>query len=116
MDESLFYLRIKLLSDKIGKPLNQIERELGYPRNGLHNYRSLHMPSALRLLELSDYFKVSPAYLLGKEEKGRDKTVSKDLDNFFERLENEKKIELCEIVCTWLLDEKKRELRSRRRN
>ncbi|MGL5898276.1 MAG: helix-turn-helix domain-containing protein [Lactobacillaceae bacterium] len=48
-----------------GKSTNQIERELGYPRNALHNYRTGSEPSATRLMELSQYFQLSPGYLMG---------------------------------------------------
>lgn len=42
--ESKFYLRLKLLSSSLGKSINQIEKELGYSRNALHNYNESHIP------------------------------------------------------------------------
>lgn len=64
--ESKFYLRLKLLSSSLGKSINQIEKELGYSRNALHNYKGRGEPSAVRLLELENYFEVSPEFLIGK--------------------------------------------------
>lgn len=68
MEESLFYKRVKKLGEDLGKSFNQIEKELGYSRNALSNYKTKTMPSAVRLLELAEYFDVSPRYLLGMDE------------------------------------------------
>ncbi|WP_252899259.1 helix-turn-helix domain-containing protein [Lactococcus fujiensis] len=50
------------------KSFNQVERELGYPRNALANYRLGKQPSARRLSELADFFDVSDEYLLEKKQ------------------------------------------------
>ncbi|MCE2142273.1 helix-turn-helix domain-containing protein, partial [Streptococcus thermophilus] len=47
------------------KSFNQVERDLGYPRNALHNYKNGVEPSGIRLIELAHYFGVTPEYLLG---------------------------------------------------
>jgi transcriptional regulator with XRE-family HTH domain len=49
-----------------GKSVNKIEKELGYPRNALNNYKNGGEPSGSRLIELANYFGVSPEYLIGK--------------------------------------------------
>lgn len=41
----LFYHRLKELVESSGKSANQIERELGYPRNSLNNYKLGGEPS-----------------------------------------------------------------------
>lgn len=64
--ESKFYLRLKLLSSSLGKSINQIAKELGYSRNALNNYKCRGEPSAVRLLELENYFEVSPEFMIGK--------------------------------------------------
>lgn len=46
--------------------MNQIERELGYPRNTISSYKRQN-PSTKRLDELAEYFNVSVDYLLGRE-------------------------------------------------
>ena len=51
MEESIFYKRIKKLANELGKSFNQIEKELGYSRNALSNYKTQTIPSAIRLLE-----------------------------------------------------------------
>ncbi len=62
MEESIFYKRIKKLANELGKSFNQIEKELGYSRNALSNYKTQTIPSAIRLLELAEYFDVTPRY------------------------------------------------------
>ncbi|WP_394852280.1 hypothetical protein [Lactococcus lactis] len=39
-EESVFYQRLKTEIQLSGKNFNQVERELGYPRNSLNNYKS----------------------------------------------------------------------------
>ena len=62
----LFYERLMEAADTCGKSINCIERELGYPRNALYNYRNGTEPSATRLIEIAQYFGLSPEYLMGK--------------------------------------------------
>jgi transcriptional regulator with XRE-family HTH domain len=64
-----FMVRLDYLVQSTGKSYNQIEQELGYPRNALNNYKNGSEPSASRLLELSSYFKVTPAYLFGETDR-----------------------------------------------
>lgn len=64
----MFYDRLKKLVVESHKSFNRIERELGYPRNALANYRLGKEPSAKRLAEIADYFGVPSEYLLGKDE------------------------------------------------
>lgn len=70
-----FYNRIKKLSKEQKKSFNKIERDLGYPRNTLYNYKTKE-PSEERLRALSRYFGVSEDYLSGKLEFNNDKTLS----------------------------------------
>jgi transcriptional regulator with XRE-family HTH domain len=108
--ESKFYLRLKLLSSSLGKSINQIEKELGYSRNALHNYNESHIPSATRLIELSDYFKVSPNYLIGKSDVPNLEVFN--LDELFDKLTISEKMELFSICSTWILNNKEdRELK-----
>ena len=64
---STFYLRLVKLILAAGKSLNQVERELGLPRNALSNYKYRSEPGAYRLLMLAHYFGVSPEYLIDFE-------------------------------------------------
>lgn len=61
----MFYKRLKELAELSKKSFNEIERELGYSRNALNGYKLKRVPSAVRLLELANYFEVSPEYLMG---------------------------------------------------
>lgn len=72
--EYLFvYSRLKLLIKEAHKSFNQVERELGYPRNTLKNYKYKKKPSVDRVFEMANYFNVSIEFLLGMEEE-TDKT------------------------------------------
>ncbi len=63
-----FYDRLKTLVVESKKSFNQVERELGYPRNALANYRLGKQPSARRLSELAEFFDVSDEFLLEKSD------------------------------------------------
>lgn len=54
-EETIFYQRLKILKIDSKKSFNQIERDLGYPRNALHNYQKGGEASGVRLLELANY-------------------------------------------------------------
>lgn len=99
MSDNLFYERMKNLSKNQGKSLNQIEKELGYSRNSLNNYKSKQMPSALRLLEIAEYLKVSPEYLFGKS---NIQNAEETLENFFQILDGKEKLNMCVIAIKWL--------------
>ena len=100
--ETLFYLRLREQAIMKKKSMNQIERELGYPRNSLNNYKSnATEPSGIRLVELSEYFGVSSSYLIGK----REKVESESLKVSFQSLDFEQKRELYEICQSWATTE-----------
>ena len=62
----MLYERLQELIKKSNKSMNQIERELGYPRNTISSYKRQN-PSTKRLDELAEYFNVSVDYLLGRK-------------------------------------------------
>lgn len=64
-----FYDILMELIEQRGISRNGVEKELGYPRNALSNYEKGRVPSAVRLLELSNYFDVSPEFLMGEKKK-----------------------------------------------
>ncbi|PLW61220.1 helix-turn-helix domain-containing protein [Lactococcus lactis] len=97
-----FYHRLEELIRLSKKSANQIERELGYPRNALHNYKNGVEPSGIRLIELSRYFGVTPEYLIG---------ISEDSNNIltkiiFDRLNDYQKKDLSVICQEWLISSK----------
>lgn len=63
--ESAILPKVRRINKNIKKSFNQVERDLGYPRNALHNYKNGVEPSGIRLIELAHYFGVTPEYLLG---------------------------------------------------
>jgi transcriptional regulator with XRE-family HTH domain len=86
--ENLFYNRLLELVKLSRKSMNQIERELGYTRNALHNYKTGSDPSARRLLEISSYFGVKPEYLLGIDlSSKKSKETSVEVQEFIQKLE-----------------------------
>ncbi|WDA67257.1 helix-turn-helix transcriptional regulator [Lactococcus lactis] len=98
--DSLFYERLKGMIQQSGKSFNCIERELGYPRNALHNYKYNTAPTGKRLIELSQYFNVTPEFLLGDTEE----ELQDSPQNLFNHLNEEQKLELLKIVQKWGYD------------
>lgn len=98
---NIFYNRIKNECKKRDMSLNQLERNLGYPRNALNNYQvSNTCPSGIRLIELAEYFNITPRYLLGLEEM-EDKSDPIDI---FHNLTSEQKKKMYLISQEWLID------------
>lgn len=93
----IFYKRLQAAVDKSGKSINCIERELGYARNSLNNYKRGGEPSAKRLIELSQYFQVAPEYLIGLT----NKNYRISSPSFFEQLSEEQKLEIFIISQQW---------------
>ncbi|MCL2112821.1 XRE family transcriptional regulator [Lactococcus protaetiae] len=90
----MFYDRLKKLVTESHKSFNRVERELGYPRNALANYRLGKEPSAKRLTEIADYFGVTSEYLLGKD----DEYSYKKAQLLFDGLDEERKQKLLEYI------------------
>lgn len=99
-ENQLFYPRLEELIRISKKSFNQVERDLGYPRNALHNYKNGVEPSGIRLIELAHYFGVTPEYLLGINNNSN----SKSLATFFLELEDIQKKELSMLCYEWLLN------------
>lgn len=96
-DSHLFRERLTQAIKLSGKSTNQIERELGYPRNALHNYKMCSEPSATRLLELSQYFQLSPGYLMGIVPN----SVPNNPRAYFDQLNEEQKVEMIKVCHKW---------------
>lgn len=100
MEYNIFYSRLLELQKKSQKSFNQIEKELGYPRNSLHNYKNGGIPSGQRLLDLSNYFHCSPEFLIGNT----NIQFSKSIDNIFYQLDISQKRRMCFLCYEWLLN------------
>ncbi|MCT0017762.1 XRE family transcriptional regulator [Lactococcus lactis subsp. lactis] len=98
-EQKLFYDRLLEQTKLRNQSINQLERELGYPRNALHNYKLGRNPSASRLIELANYLKVSPEFLIGKNVS----ISEKNLEYFFNNLSTLQKKEILEISEKWFL-------------
>lgn len=57
--------RIKLLAEKQGKSINDVEKDLKYSTNTLYRLKK-NRPGSEKLQEIADYFHVSTDYLLGR--------------------------------------------------
>lgn len=100
-EQGIFYKRLKEEIQLKGKTFNQVERELGYSRNALNNYKHGNEPSGTRLVELSEYLMVSPAYLVGKS----NKSDAFSLKKTFKNLSFAQKRELYSICESWAISE-----------
>jgi transcriptional regulator with XRE-family HTH domain len=108
MDRKNFYERLKELAEASNKSFNQVEKELGYSRNALSNYKNKTMPSAIRLLELAEYFDVTPQYLMGYDDiYFKEKSEDSLAEFIFKNLSKNQKLEMYRLSQEWLLDEKK---------
>lgn len=79
------FQRIKILAKKRGLSINQVEEQLGYPRNTMYNWK-IQTPSAERLMQVATFFNVSIDYLLGQEKKKEDNDISSQLDEMLYQL------------------------------
>ncbi|CAJ1223383.1 helix-turn-helix domain-containing protein [Lactococcus lactis] len=95
---NLFYERLTKAIEKSGKSANCVERELGYSRNALHNYKNGTEPSGSRLIELAQYFNISPEYLIGKQEC----IQYYDLEDYFQNLNEKQKLEIYMLSHEWI--------------
>lgn len=95
---NIFYKRLSNAVLQSGKSMNSVERELGYSRNSLSNYKNGTEPSATRLIELSQYFNLSPSYLIGKE----DENILVNPNLYFKSLKDEQKLEILKLSQDWI--------------
>ncbi|WKF72348.1 helix-turn-helix transcriptional regulator [Lactococcus lactis] len=96
----VFSERLFEIIKKSGKSVNQIERELGYSRNSISNYKNSSEPSGTRLVELANYLKVTPDYLVGLSNEPN--INKKSINDIFIKLSSNEKIELFKVYKEWL--------------
>lgn len=60
--------RLKLLCEKQGISVNDLEEKLGIGRNSLYSWKK-NIPKGTNLIKVADYFDVSTDYLLGRIDK-----------------------------------------------
>lgn len=100
MRENTFYTRLHTLAKQYNMSMNQLERELNFPRNALNNYKNNKSPSAYRLSQIARYFGVSMEYLIGET------VVSSyvSMDDFFKHLNPSEKLEIYKLSHNWVID------------
>lgn len=62
------YDRLKLLANKQGLSINDVEEKIGLGKNTLYSWKR-KVPSGTNLTKVADFFDVSTDYLLGRTEK-----------------------------------------------
>lgn len=62
------YDRLKLLANKQGLSINDVEEKIGLGKNTLYSWKK-KVPSGTNLTKVADFFDVSTDYLLGRTEK-----------------------------------------------
>lgn len=71
--------RVKLLCQKRGLSIVDLEEKLGFSRNSLYSWKK-NNPSIEKLEKVADYFRVSTDFLLGREDMTTNKGLPTDLD------------------------------------
>lgn len=94
------YDRIKTLNQLSlkSRSLNQLERELGLPRNAINNYKNGGVPSVERVFKISKYFNVSMEYLIGQEK------YYSTVEEYFNQLSSESKMEIFNLCNKWIIE------------
>lgn len=95
--KNIFYERLLIEIEQTAKSVNQIERELGYPRNALHNYKNVKNPSIERVMQLAQYFGVPFEYLVGEVQEV--KLPSPYV--LFQKFDTRQKFEMSILCQTW---------------
>lgn len=109
MEKNVFFTRLTELSQTKNLSINQIEKELNYPRNSLHNYKGQRVPSSIRLMELAAYFNVSPEYLMGVNALAKKECTH----SVFNNLDNGQKLEIYYLSKRWLDKERREKLQNK---
>ncbi|MGO2644689.1 MAG: helix-turn-helix domain-containing protein [Lactococcus cremoris] len=99
IEQESFMQRLSFLKLSLKTTYNKIEKDLGYPRNALQNYRHGKIPSGKRLVELANYFGVTPEYLLGINNFSNAPTVKEN----FEYLSEAQKKEMYLLCQEWFI-------------
>ena len=86
----MFYETLKSLALKNKKSFNQIEKDLGYGKNTLYNYKKQN-PTQERLLEIAEYFGVTVDYLLGREESKNNEELTEEENDLVAAFRMERK-------------------------
>ncbi|CAJ1223355.1 helix-turn-helix transcriptional regulator [Lactococcus lactis] len=94
---SKFYQRLNKFVKQSGKSFNRVEKELGYPRNSLNNYKNGTEPSGFRLVEIAQYFGISSDYLIGRT----DDPCIDQVTSTFKSLSEEEKLEMLSLAQQW---------------
>ncbi|MCT0016596.1 XRE family transcriptional regulator [Lactococcus lactis subsp. lactis] len=97
IEKTVFYKRLKEQAKLSQKSFNQIERDLGYSRNALHNYKVGRQPSGVRLIELANYFQIDPEYLIGM----KNITTEKAVEGIFIQLTSSQRKEMLILCEKW---------------
>ncbi|GAB2027027.1 helix-turn-helix domain-containing protein [Lactovum odontotermitis] len=99
---TVFYDRLHELAESRGISFKKIEQDMSYPHNSLANYRQGKDPGAKRILELADYFSVSPNYLLCETSS----EITSEIELALKKLSENRQVEILKFVKESLMDQK----------
>lgn len=95
----MLFNRVKILSEKRGKNIKEVAKELGFSENAFYKWKS-QSPKSETLEKVADYFNVSVDYLLGRTDEEEtpkpyyaltdkdEKDIAKDLERMMEELDS----------------------------
>ncbi|GIP57872.1 helix-turn-helix domain-containing protein [Paenibacillus woosongensis] len=93
----MLFNRVKVLSEKRGKNIKEVAKELGFSENAFYKWKS-QSPKAETIEKVADYFNVSVDYLLGRTDEEEtpqpyyaltdkdERDIAKDLERMMEEL------------------------------
>lgn len=82
--------RLKLLCEKQGISVNDLEEKIGIGKNSLYSWKK-NIPKGTNLLKVADFFHVSTDYLLGRTDNPdleNSKPASDDLDKILDNIKS----------------------------
>ncbi|WP_429969083.1 helix-turn-helix domain-containing protein [Enterococcus sp. AZ136] len=77
--------RLKLLCEKQGISVNDLEEKLGIGRNSLYSWKK-NIPKGTNLIKVADYFEVSTDYLLGRTDNPNSTSVQERIPDDLDKM------------------------------
>ncbi|MGF2113359.1 helix-turn-helix domain-containing protein [Enterococcus casseliflavus] len=77
--------RLKLLCEKQGISVNDLEEKLGIGRNSLYSWKK-NIPKGTNLIKVADYFEVSTDYLLGRTDNPSSTSVQERIPDDLDKM------------------------------
>lgn len=82
------YERLKQLAEKRGMTIAEVERKLGYANGSIRRWAN-QVPAGDKLVQMADFFAVTPEYILEGDNYSLSKFNSRALNKYIEKLTDE---------------------------